>query len=47
MQTQNLLPFPSVQMQAEPTRTMAGKGAGAGQKFLPFKKALLYHAASS
>ena len=33
------LPFES---QAEPTRTMAGKGAGAGQKFLPFKKALLY-----
>ena len=29
-------------MQAEPTRTMAGKGAGGGRKFLPFKKALLY-----
>ena len=26
---------------AEPTRTMAGKGAGTRQKFLPFKKALL------
>ena len=37
------LPFPlPFESQAEPTRTMAGKGAGAGQKFLPFKKALLY-----
>ena len=33
------LPFVT---QSEPTRTMAGKGAGAGKKFLPFKKALLY-----
>ena len=39
VQTRDLLPVPSLRMQADPTRTMAGKGAGAGQKFLPFKKA--------
>ena len=42
VQSRDSLPFPSLRMQAEPTRTMAGKGAGAGKKFLPFKKALLY-----
>ena len=42
MQKRDLLPLPSLRMQAEPTRTMACKGAAAGQKFLPFKKALLY-----
>ncbi len=37
MQTRNLLPLPC----HSNSGTMAGKGAGAGKKFLPFKKALL------